>query len=617
MPKILKIARILLWVFFFASFKVSGQETLFKITVDNKVGYISKTGEVVVKPKFDSGSDFQKGIAVILLGTKYGIINSRGVYLTKPVFEMIGEFKNDAAIAVLNGNRVIINRRGSVLYSGKLLSCEGYYSGNLVINTEIVEPISPRYGVYNTVAKKFIVPPVYDYISGFTNNYAIGITFRFVGREEEYTAYLISSNGNITKLKHTFSDVADLGGVLVANRHNPVIIDYRGDITGRFKEFTPKLEEKYQDGLIKGYVNGKVNRNGAFADTNGKIVYKWEEGYERGITNFSNGLAWRYDSIGCYLTNKKFENVTNTVFTDFSNFNENRALAAISENWNIIDKQGKILVELPFKVADSKNGIRNNCFLYKEKESDSLWGLANGYGEVLLKPSISEYNERGFVNGLLYCIISNKPCYINPTGKIIWSETLAKARGLVVHNRMYQGYGGYKFYESDIANTNEELKQKQAKAITAEMKFPVRKIGLTLDDSTKSSFQDGLGYTFFVSNTTAVTSYFLGPGNNIFMQAKDEKGNWRPIEGVSHPRDGTYFVPLQSNEYWQIAVPKYQGSFSTEIRMVIRVSVGNVHDYKFEALYSNPVKGTINPTQFYDRDGNIPYDWIPDIKKDN
>ena len=38
---------------------------LYKISVNNKVGYIDKTGRVIVEPQFDKAGDFSEGLAAV------------------------------------------------------------------------------------------------------------------------------------------------------------------------------------------------------------------------------------------------------------------------------------------------------------------------------------------------------------------------------------------------------------------------------------------------------------------------------------------------------------------------------------------------------------------------
>lgn len=87
----------------------------------------------------------------------------------------------------------------------------------------------------------------------------------------------------------------------------------------------------------------------------------------------------------------------------------------------------------------------------------------------------------------------------------------------------------------------------------------------------------------------------------IIQEARDEHGEWRPIEYLPSSWCGNSYhrIFLGSNEYWVFAAPRYTGRFKTKLR------------FKLEGknpLYSDEFEGRINKEQFSIKRGHTPTD---------
>jgi hypothetical protein len=68
-------------------------ETLARIKIGDKWGYIDKTGKFVINPQFDFARDFSEGLAAVKIGGKCGYINKTGKIVIKPQFDDARDFQ--------------------------------------------------------------------------------------------------------------------------------------------------------------------------------------------------------------------------------------------------------------------------------------------------------------------------------------------------------------------------------------------------------------------------------------------------------------------------------------------------------------------------------------------
>lgn len=75
-----------------------------RVCVDNKYGFIDKTGEFVVEPKFRKTEDFSEGAAAVAIGhNKWGFIDAAGEFIVKPNYISVGPFHDGRARVQITG----------------------------------------------------------------------------------------------------------------------------------------------------------------------------------------------------------------------------------------------------------------------------------------------------------------------------------------------------------------------------------------------------------------------------------------------------------------------------------------------------------------------------------
>lgn len=617
------VFKLLLGLLVLCSSTLSAQEPLFRIEQNNKSGYINKRGAVVIRPRFDDGKEFIKGFAVVKENNLYGIIDVSGKYVQKPIFETISEFNKGVAPAVLNGKRVLINLKGKVVY-------DGYFSyaslfGNCLIVNQVTESGDFVAGVYDIFKKKFIVPPVYRFISDFIKGYALGSTYVENKKgPRQLKSFRISAGGEVTPLNHdiVFEDVENIDddGILLANAiYGPAaIINYKGEILSVFRKCQPDYErlqsEVYHNGFFRvNFLDKDGNRKQGLANRLGEVVY--EEGYLFGITDFNCNRAWIYnDTIHCFLVDEKFVKVSEGPFISAGAFSNNKALANTGSGYGVVDIKGNFIVNPSFNYVEYLKNP-DDCFLYKNNENDTLWGLADMKGKKLLEPCISSYDEEGFVNGLFKVVINDKASYIDTKGKIVWKDEPYYGYGIKSLNAQHLietfHFGFYKLDNMVSGNDVNIHYSKSSLKISPEQKFAQNQLNIVLDDSNTEVINDKYwAQPLYIANNTAKDINFPAIDNwlFIFVEARDDKGAWRAIEQIVRPIDGFTMLVLTPNEYWKVLIPKYTGTFETELRVCVTRFVAN-SEQKFETVYSNVIKGSINLSQFYDEAGKPANIW--------
>ena len=63
------------------------------------MGFIDRSGEFVIEPRFDGVRDFQGDLCQVYLDGKYGLINAEGDFVIQPRLYYLGEYSEGLAPA--------------------------------------------------------------------------------------------------------------------------------------------------------------------------------------------------------------------------------------------------------------------------------------------------------------------------------------------------------------------------------------------------------------------------------------------------------------------------------------------------------------------------------------
>lgn len=106
----------------------------------------------------------------------------------------------------------------------------------------------------------------------------------------------------------------------------------------------------------------------------------------------------------------------------------------------------------------------------------------------------------------------------------------------------------------------------------------------------------------YVINTGGDTLFFQAQDSrlNMVVEARDRDGQWKPIEYLPNSWCGNSYhkLFLPTGKYWEFKTPVHTGKFETSLR--VSLSYGrDAKNRKSETIYSNEIKGGINPGQFH------------------
>lgn len=185
---------------------------LMPVNINNKWGYIDRTGEIVIALKYDFAIDFSEGLALVRTeDSLYGYINLTGEFVIEPKYQEASINFTDGHVLVKENdsdNFKLIDRNNKLISTIYYSGCQGmmnYSEGLLdfkiklkrfgktkcgfidVKNNIVIEPIyddvmsfneglatvklNGKWGVIDK-SGKFIVQPVHDFIYPFENGLA-------------------------------------------------------------------------------------------------------------------------------------------------------------------------------------------------------------------------------------------------------------------------------------------------------------------------------------------------------------------------------------------------------------------------------------------------------------
>ncbi|MEZ4266237.1 MAG: WG repeat-containing protein [Myxococcota bacterium] len=297
---------------------------LYPIDQDGKVGWIDRSGKVVIAATFDSGVFFYEGLARVegLAETtpegaqtngKYGYIDTKGAWVVRPQYRSAGDFSEGLAMVDTGKHqRGYIDRTGALVIPGPFLRAEEFSEGRAAVETSRdFWAFIDRTGrvVFEARGYDLSDPPSYseglvalrtqrprrtrfldlDGKVALEPDFAMARDFReglsAVRTAEGKWGYIDKTGATVIAPTYEFawSFRDGLAPVRVASKWG--YIDAKGDMV-----ITPRFDDA--DGFSEGYARVKLGDAYGYVDRKGKLVIPARYGDpEHSAHRFTGGLA--------------------------------------------------------------------------------------------------------------------------------------------------------------------------------------------------------------------------------------------------------------------------------------------------------------------------------------
>ena len=130
------------------------------VALNGKYGFIDETGREVIPFKYDGAKAFSEGFARVLLNNKYGYIDTDGKEVIPFKYDFAYNFFEGFARVVLNNKYGFIDKTGR-----ELTPCKYNYANDFREGLATVK-LNDKFGYIDKTGKE-VIPLIYDYASEF------------------------------------------------------------------------------------------------------------------------------------------------------------------------------------------------------------------------------------------------------------------------------------------------------------------------------------------------------------------------------------------------------------------------------------------------------------------
>ncbi len=299
--------------------------TLLPFGKEGKFGYMRNTGAIQIEAKYDYGSFFQEGLAIVASGEKFGFVDKRGDLQIPCEFESASDFVNGLSIVEKNGRFGMIDRNGAYVFEAM------YEDLGLLSEGLSYAMIAERYGYYN-VSGEMVIPHLFDDAYDFKGGVAKVEKDGFEGYIDTSGTFIIPAvHESIEWYQDTLLVFSDEGLYGIMNDQAQIYVE------PQFTWINPLRE-----GL-------------AVAELEDRIVY--------------------LDSVGTIVIDNGFEVYPNYQLK--GEFNDGVAVIKKKDAYGRINVNGKIVTEPKFENL----GLGKNVF---PAQKEDQWGLFNEKGKTVV-----------------------------------------------------------------------------------------------------------------------------------------------------------------------------------------------------------------------------------------
>lgn len=361
------------------------QPDRFIIERANRWGFIDRSGQVIIQPKFDTIRNFFEDRAAFKQDSKWGFIDADGNVVIKPQFEEVTNFVEGRAIFKKDSKFGAIDASGKIVIEPNIDDIYSVYEQRLAFRK------NNQWGLMD-LEGNIIVNPSFTQISVFSDGVAI---------------YSIESQQNSQEL-----GLLDRNGRVVNKLPKDFYVSYDSDIKSRrFNNGRlPVYKADYNLLPLDKWFDARVHSLWGYLDRTGHPIVPLK--YDS-VSDFSEclaqvkrtGIQGFIDPLGKIVIDTK-------PYDAVGFFSEGLAPVQIQEKWGYIDRTGKVAINFHFDEANPfTNGLAS-------VNIDGKWGAIDRLGKIIIKPQFDSYFS--FTEPLGKVTIGKQWGYIDRTGKLIW-----------------------------------------------------------------------------------------------------------------------------------------------------------------------------------------------------
>lgn len=527
-------------IFLGSLFRLFSQSTyaLFPVCENGLWGFIDSTGREVISPKYLSAGDFVEGLAPVQIGGRFGYIDLDDQLQIAAQFDYAEPFQGGLGKVWLEGRPFFVDKTGRLTYDNIFLKIDGFKNGS---HKAIITTHTHKMGVIDR-SGRFALDTISLFIWGFADKYVV-----------EYFDSSVIAHVPLEDTTYTIKRPA----VALLDSIGQVVVP-----TGIYEEIIPdgRMAMVRFVGESGEYNRNYITSDGHFHKLTENQYRKWK----------GTGKLPEIDGTRQNPVENKRSGFSNPLpHTDWAQLGS--GLWACQDQyyyWRLWDEQTGETLYRDLLFIDTSLGVKHGLLRISTKGSTMIY--VNRRCEVIWQErpkEISSVRKKKFT--------VHRSGYLCPLlTQLIEDTTLS---------RKFDRY----FHSSLVA--------------TDKISFLPDSVELILrpEDTTTFQFQYEAFKCYFY-NGSQDTLFLRSGSSRPSLQALDKNGEWKSIEFRS-PYSCGFGKPilyLAPKEYFEYAVPNFEGEMETQMRAVMWSSdpAGKGHP---KLLISNSVKTKINPGQFW------------------
>lgn len=347
---------------------------------NTRFGFIDKKGNVVVNYQFNSAESFSDGLALVYNGKQYGFIDKQGKFVINPQFDNATSFHNGLAIIKQGELSGFIDKTGKIIINPQFKNADFFYGNNIAAATSTEN----KFGFIDKDGK-FIINPQFDEATRFYGNVSVVKMASKYGLIDEKGKIIVNPQFDYVRTIKDYdtrinSDYFDMPAVLSYFMQNS-----KNNAFGGFQPATTTFKS------IKSiYPNLNENNFYSFTDFTGpenkyvklsKFIFTFNPDLFTYKPAYSTQQV--YDPVvGGYTTQQVYSGTQTAL-------NEGAAISSVSFYYNLYGKakykRDDILKELKDKIKFQLKMIEEND---QNNAKRNIYQLKSNDYSITLQPSL-------------------------------------------------------------------------------------------------------------------------------------------------------------------------------------------------------------------------------------